>query len=159
MPDRKPENQTPNLENTIRRLAERTNIPILPNEEVGPLPLTSSKEEKEDRCGSETSESPSGSNFNLDLKIGNLPCLSYEAFVQKKRESKKKKPRKVCSENIRNGEKRVKKVEPLVGSKKRKNKHSITHLEKKQRTDFVSDLAGLATLAEVAANTQKINEN
>ncbi|XP_044748081.1 HMG box transcription factor BBX [Coccinella septempunctata] len=157
MSERKPEIVTPNLENTIRRLAERTKLSVIQNEENEVLHL-STKDDKEERCGSETSEPCSGSNFNLDLKIGNLPCLSYEAFVQRKRESKKKKLRKVSSENLRNGEKRVKKAEPLVGSKKRKNKHSITHLEKKQKTDFISDLAGLATLAEVAANTQKINE-
>ncbi|XP_045478595.1 uncharacterized protein LOC123683758 isoform X2 [Harmonia axyridis] len=146
--------ETPNLENTIRRLAERTKLSIVQNEEEDVLLFA----QKEDRCGFGSSELPSSSNFNLDSKIEHLPCLSYDAFVHKKRESKKRKLRKFCGDTQRNGEKKVKKEEPIVGSKKRKNKHSITHLEKKHSTDFVIDLAGLATLAEVASNTQKIDE-
>ncbi|KAK9869950.1 hypothetical protein WA026_006048 [Henosepilachna vigintioctopunctata] len=153
----KGEMMTPNLENTIKRLAERTKIPFVQNEDED-MPLFP-KEEKEDICGSETSESLTSTNFNLDLKISNLPCLSYDAFIQKKRESKKRKLRKVSSENLKNGEKEMKKQQMLVGSKKRKNKQSITHLEKKEEVSNFNDLLGLATLAEIAANTQKINES
>ncbi|KAL3267191.1 hypothetical protein HHI36_011328 [Cryptolaemus montrouzieri] len=93
VPERKVE-ITPNLENTIKRLAERTKAAEVQNEDEDIL-STLHKEEKEEYNGSETSESAPNSNFNLDLKISNLPSLSYDAFVLKKKESKKRKLRKV----------------------------------------------------------------
>ena len=52
---------------------------------------------------------------------------------------------------------------PVVGSKKRKNKQSITHLNTTENeAELVGSenaLLGLATLAMVAARTEKIGEN
>lgn len=134
--------ETPKLETTIKRLAERTK---------GYVDQQSPNKEHEDGYNS---------NFDLHERIQNLPSLSYEAFVQKKRESKKRKFR------INTSEKHVPKQPKieLVGAKKRKNKNNITHLEKvkesaeKPNQVGFDDLLGLATLAEVASNTQKINE-
>lgn len=139
----------PNLENTIKRLAERTQ--------------KITDETKRTRTVSETSDDGFTKNlqneFNLDLRISNLPSLSYETYMQRKRESKKRKIRPK-SDGVIKHEKIVNSSSP-IGSKKRKNKHSITHLEKKtpemSGSGFSSDLSGLATLAEVAANTEKIN--
>lgn len=131
--------ETPNLETTIKRLAERTQKP--------------SEEPSEDSYTKNLQN-----EFNLDLRISNLPSLSYDAYMQRKRESKKRKIRpKSDGRDFRN--EGVVNSSP-IGSKKRKNKRSITHLEKKELEvggGFVSDLSGLATLAEVAANIEKIN--
>lgn len=53
------------------------------------------------------------------------------------------------------------KVEAAVGSKKRKNKSSITHLNKMEEDTLerADALLGLATLAMVAASTEKIDES
>lgn len=55
------------------------------------------------------------------------------------------------------------KVEAAVGSKKRKNKSSITHLNKMEEVEDTLEradaLLGLATLAMVAASTEKIDES
>lgn len=144
--------ETPNLENTIKRLAERTR-----------LDTHKPTEQERTRTVSETSDDSFTKNlqneFNLDLRISNLPSLSYDTYMQRKRESKK---RKIRPKSDTKQEKIVSASSP-IGSKKRKNKHSITHLEKKlpeidgSGGGFSSDLSGLATLAEVAANTEKIN--
>lgn len=142
--------ETLNLESTIKRLAERTQKPVEEN-----------KSERS-RTVSETSDDSFTKNlqneFNLDLRISNLPSLSYDTYVQRKRESKKRKIRpKSDFHNVKH--EKTANNSP-IGSKKRKNKHSITHLEKKTPvigSGFTSDLSGLATLAEVAANTEKIN--
>lgn len=154
----KPENETPklDLENTIKRLAERTRY-----KSENQKPEETKKEERT-RSISETSEDSYTRNlqndFNLDRRIQNLPSLSYDTYVQRKRESKKRKIRPKTDDSktekgiIKNGN------TSLIGSKKRKNKQSITHLEKKPEVSgFSTDLSGLATLAEVAANTEKIN--
>ncbi|XP_057662000.1 uncharacterized protein LOC130897258 [Diorhabda carinulata] len=149
-------NEPPNLGNTIKRLAERTNIKIdfdsIDNVEP---------EIKRIRSISETSESggkASPPNFNLDLRISNLPSLSYDEFLQRKRDSKKRKARSKSEGDLRRKMQKTNKETQLVGSKKRKNKQSITHLGNKTDTNLSNDLIGLATLAEVAANTEKINE-
>lgn len=146
------------LDNTIKRLAERT---ICKPPEDNQKPEDVEKEERT-RSISETSEDSYTKNlqndFNLDSKIDNLPSLSYDMYLQKKKESKKRKIRVKTDDKhdrgtIKNG------TDSPIGSKKRKNKQSITHLGKKPEMDsFTSDLSGLATLAEVAANTEKINE-
>lgn len=137
----KPEPETPNLDHTIRRLAERTNMKtILENQKP---------EERNDRIRTETPDT----SFNLNQRINNLPSLSYDVFHQRKRESKKRK-NKIKTEEPKNKIEKVgEKNDQLVGSKKRKNKMSITHLKE----DVSCDLFALATLAEIAANTEKIN--
>lgn len=155
------------LENTIKRLAERTNIKIdFDNDELKP------KVERT-RTISETSEGNSANvksppiNFNLDLRIDNLPSLSYDDFIRRKRESKKRKL-KIKSDlhskvhRLDNSTTPKPELPPVVGSKKRKNKQSITHLNTTENeTGLVRDnaLLGLATLAMVAARTEKIGEN
>lgn len=145
-----------NLENTIKRLAERTRTD---NQKT----VENTKPEKErSRTISETSDDSFTKNlqneFNLDLRISNLPSLSYDAYMQRKRESKKRKIRPKSDFHDNSKHEKIVNNSP-IGSKKRKNKHSITHLEKTTDigSNFTSDLSGLATLAEVAANTEKIN--
>lgn len=156
----KTEIQTPkiDLDDTIKRLAERTGT-VYKIEGFKQKQETKKNEERT-RSISETSDDSITRNlqndFNLDLRIQNLPSLSYDSYVQRKRESKKRKIRPKTEQ----AEKSEAKNEnnSLIGSKKRKNKHSITHLEKKpEMASFSNDLSGLATLAEVAANTEKIN--
>ncbi|KAJ8964183.1 hypothetical protein NQ317_012324 [Molorchus minor] len=149
---------TPKLDlgNTIKRLAERTNIKLdFDNQNVDSVDTN-----QRTRTISETSDGSlknSPPNFNLDLRISNLPRLSYDEFQQRKRESKKRKIRiKTDGESKHKLQKLDKNESQLVGSKKRKNKQSITHLGKKD--SLSSDLLGLATLAEVAANIDKIDE-
>lgn len=158
----KTENQTPklDLENTIKRLTERTRYKTEDLNPQKPAEETPKQNEERTRSISETSDDSFTKNlqndFNLDLRIKNLPSLSYDTYVQRKRESKKRKVRPKVDNSQKNGDTNVKIF--LIGSKKRKNKQSITHLEKKpEMASFSSDLSGLATLAEVAANTEKIN--
>jgi hypothetical protein len=144
--DSKPEPETPNLDHTIKRLAERTNMKGV---------LEQQKSEERIRTVSESSHD---ANFNLNQRISNLPSLSYDVFHQRKKDSKKRKNR------IRSDSESKSKVAKLakndeqqpVGSKKRKNKQSITHLKEES---VGCDLLALATLAEVAANTEKINSD
>lgn len=106
------------------------------------------------------------SDFDLDTKINELPCLNLDEYLAKKKDTKKKKkikgkfkpmikPRVVAPEQ----------KEKIVGSRKRKaRKESIT------RRDVSSTIAeplmpeadalfALATLAEVAANENHIDDN
>lgn len=160
---KKPETPKLDLSDTIKRLAERTNVKIdfdtqLTTEKE---PLIEHSLQKRVRSISETSDSSvknSQTNFNLDLRISNLPCLVYDEFLQRKRESKKRKLKSKTDGDIKNKIQKLNSSDlQLVGSKKRKNKLSITHLGK-QEDNLNNDLLGLATLAEVAANTEKINE-
>ncbi|CAG9860132.1 unnamed protein product [Phyllotreta striolata] len=151
--------ETPKLDlgNTIKRLAERTNIKIDFDGDKEAQP-----DVKRERSMSETSEGEgknSPPNFDLNARISGLSSLSYDEFTQRKRDSKKRKARaKPEGEHRKKALKLSKDAQP-VGSKKRKNKQSITHLGGKNDAGNVnSDLLGLATLAEVAANTEKINE-
>lgn len=150
-------NETPklDLENTIKRLAERTRY-----KSENQKPEETKKEERT-RSISETSEDSYTKNlqndFNLDRRIQNLPSLSYDTYVQRKRESKKRKIRPKTDEKTEKSTVKNGGTSSLIGSKKRKNKQSITHLEKPEISGFSTDLSGLATLAEVAANTEKIN--
>lgn len=166
---RKPETPKLDLSDTIKRLAERTNVKIDFDSQIQlePKEQYDQTEMKRVRSISETSESGlkegslknSPPNFNLDQRISNLPCLSYDEFLQRKRESKKRKIRSKTEGDVKQ---KIEKMDisesQVVGSKKRKNKHSITHLGKKD-VSLNNELLGLATLAEVAANTQKINED
>lgn len=165
---RKSETPKLDLSDTIKRLAERTNVKIDFDSQISleRKEQPDQIENKRVRSISETSESgfkegsPKNSppNFNLDLRISNLPCLSYDDFLQRKRESKKRKIRAKTEGDVKH---KIEKLDvsesQLVGSKKRKNKHSITHIGKKD-VGLNNELLGLATLAEVASNTQKINE-
>ncbi|XP_041981108.1 uncharacterized protein LOC121734593 [Aricia agestis] len=125
-------------------------------------------------------------DFDLDAKIRALPSLSLEKFQQRKRENKRKKksltlkpkypqivnsvPRSVADERQDPWR------ETVSGSQKRKpRKKSITRLEInslitrvenggnkispeiKLATEATEDLFALATLAEVAANTSKLD--
>ncbi|KAL1509870.1 hypothetical protein ABEB36_004542 [Hypothenemus hampei] len=160
-----------NLENTIKRLAERTNVKIDCEDDIK-LKIdrvrTSSETSSE---GQSNHTKTSRISFNLDERIDNLPGLSYEDFVSRKRESKKRKM-KIKSENNN----KMQRVDSdlahsikmrdvtLVGSKKRKNKSSITHLnisddDGAKGTQDNNALAGLVTLAMVAASTEKISEH
>ncbi|KAK5643773.1 hypothetical protein RI129_007618 [Pyrocoelia pectoralis] len=164
----KTETTTPKLDlnETIKRLAERTNTKL---EDISEPPdgLVGNKIIKRKRTESENSDDSIlklQSDFNLHLRIAELPSLSYEAFIQRKKDSKKRKSIRSKSESSLPKTKVLKlpKTESdclLVGSKKRKNKSNITRLEPvdSYTNDLSSDLFGLATLAEVAANTQKIN--
>lgn len=140
--------ETPNLDHTIKRLAERTNMKCL---------LDNQTEKTNDRLRISDNPTTNGNqtNFNLNSKINNLPSLSYDVYLQRKRDSKKRKPRSRTDLFDSKRAKTHQNEMQLVGSKKRKNKQSITHLEK--QADGVEDLLALATLAEVAANTEKIN--
>nr|XP_023014749.1 uncharacterized protein LOC111504431 [Leptinotarsa decemlineata] len=157
----KPETPKLDLGNTIKRLAERTNTKIDFDNQNDVDMIESPHQIKRLRTISETSEGSAKSSppdFNLDLRISNLPSLNYEEFVQRKRESKKRKIRAKTEGDVKYKIQKVVKSETqLVGSKKRKNKQSITHLGKKE-VAVSNELLGLATLAEVAANTEKINE-
>ncbi|XP_072376508.1 uncharacterized protein bbx [Diabrotica undecimpunctata] len=156
----KPETPKLDLGNTIKRLAERTNIKNDFDNDVA-TETDVEPEIKRVRSISETSENGGKNgppNFNLDLRIANLPSLSYAEFTQRKRDSKKRKARSKSEGDHRKKIQKTNKDTQLVGSKKRKNKQSITHLGNKTDSNLSNDLLGLATLAEVAANTEKINE-
>lgn len=164
------------LQNTIKRLAERTKVNLIPAEEKPEV-----REIERIRTNSESSEDSFIKNkFDLQKRIDELPSLDYDNYTQRKRENKKRKFNKnkllhmsnhqkqklqnsiSSSVNINNNNNN----NVLIGSKKRKNKLSITHLEKKDShlisnnggTVVTDDLSGLATLAEIASNKEKINE-
>ncbi|XP_076273490.1 bobby sox isoform X2 [Rhynchophorus ferrugineus] len=149
-----------NLENTIKRLKKRTNIKVdLENEEDG-------RTNKIEASSNEMAKSRI-IDFNLELRIDNLPSLNYDDFMRRKRESKKRKM-KIKTDTSHNKAQKVEnssipsssskpQIAPVVGSKKRKNKQSITHLNKNKTDD--NALFGLETLAMVAASTEKIGEN
>lgn len=158
----KPETPKLDLGNTIKRLAERTNIKLdYDNQTVDNTEKTNQSNRV--RGISETSEGGgsknSPPNFNLNLRISHLPSLSYDEFLQRKRESKKRKIRSKTDSDIKHKIQKIDKSDvQLVGSKKRKNKQSITHIDNSTEPSLSNELIGLATLAEVAANTQKMNE-
>lgn len=165
---RKPETPKLDLRDTIKRLAERTNVKIDFDSQVSveckdhsdqnEIKRVDSISETSESCLKERSLKNCSPNFNLDLRISNLPCLSYDEFLQRKRETKKRKIRSKTEGGIKQKVEKYNNSESqLVGSKKRKNKHSITHLGKVD-VSLNNELFGLETLAEVAANTQKINE-
>ncbi|XP_017770825.1 PREDICTED: uncharacterized protein LOC108558420 [Nicrophorus vespilloides] len=141
------------LNNTIKRLEER----ILPKADNG-------KQERT-RTSSEQSEpddySKSIPSFDLNKRICELTSLSYDRYLERKKESKKR------SKFVRNKGDLKHKVEAvkgkqLIGSKKRKNKNNITHLEKTSfecANQFNDELSGLATLATIAAYKEKIPGN
>ncbi|KAF5277647.1 hypothetical protein FQA39_LY06140 [Lamprigera yunnana] len=163
--------ETPTLKldlgDTIKRLAERTNTKLEDiNEDISEGEICS-KNIMRKRTESENSDDSIKlqSDFNLHIRIAELPSLSYEAFIQRKKESKKRKAIRTKSELSlpRTKATKLSKTEgnSLVGSKKRKNKNNITRLEKPidsaYPNNFTSDLSGLATLAEVAAYKQRLN--
>lgn len=166
------ENQTPRLDlgNTIKRLAERTKTKLENNDNKRiKLEIDNyNNKQQQPPIDDRNSDNFQNSYFDLDLRIEKLPYLSYENYLKRKRESKKRKQFK--SKSIQNsnykhkGEHTNNNNKIPVGSKKRKNKNNITHLEKnvnnKQTSSSVqdTDLSGLTTLAEIAANKERINE-
>lgn len=144
------------LHNTIRRLAERTNVKVEIHDEPKPDKIT--LDVKRERTISENSDADrtATNDFNLDLKISRLPSLSYDTFIARKRENKKRKNRSKAEPSSFEQSKvhKAGKEQP-IGSKKRKNKSSITHLNNVDCKPH-NDLSGLATLAEVAAITEKM---
>ncbi|KAK4887188.1 hypothetical protein RN001_003459 [Aquatica leii] len=166
----KTETSTPKLDlgDTIKRLAERTNTKLEDINEDVAEGILANKNVKRKRTESENSDDSIiklQSDFNLHVRIAELPSLSYEAFMQRKKDSKKRKSIRSKSESSVSKTKVVKLTKTdnnsLVGSKKRKNKNNIIRLEKPvdstYSNDFSNDLFGLATLAAVAANMQKNN--
>lgn len=134
-------------------------------------------------------------SFDLDARISELPNLSYDTYVQRKKEMKKRKvpkgntkaqkQKKNPAGNQNNEVKNQKRtytdaeldkkspvvnvngkvrlnnaVEKQTGSKKRKNKHNITHLKNNTAVNaFENDMSGLNTLAEIASNLSNNNNN
>lgn len=184
------------LDTTIKMLAERTHtkLPespqsqsdnIVPQEYDVNSPIPNSVANSSNSSDGNTNNG-NNESFNLDEKIAMLPCLSYEQYVRRKRDSKKRS--KFARNREITGKSKVKSMEKstvatmtpvasvagLVGSKKRKNKQNITHLKGKNSKEFIikenklldrskevnvaPDLFGLATLAEIAANTEKLNQ-
>lgn len=106
------------------------------------------------------------SDFDLDKKINELPCLNLDEYLTKKKDTKKKKKIKGKFKPLIKPRVTVpEQKEKIVGSRKRKaRKESIT------RRDVSSTMAealvpeadalfALATLAEVAANENHIDDN
>lgn len=161
-------NQTPklDLENTIKRLAERTNTKL--DSSCGhskriKLEPSAAKDDNNASTAINSDGNYQNSYFNLELRIDELPFLSYDYYIQRKRDNKKRKQFK-CKATGASNNKAKNKMENAskspVGSKKRKNKNNITHLEKtasETGQQITNDLSGLATLAEIAAITEKIN--
>lgn len=163
------------LQNTIKRLAERTKVNLAQIEED----RQESKEIERIRTNSESSEDSFIKNkFDLQKRIDDLPSLDYDNYMQRKKENKKKKINKAKSVHMSNHQKQklqnsisssvnINNNNVPIGSKKRKNKLSITHLEKKDphlicgNADNIvnEDLSGLATLAEIASNKEKLNQD
>lgn len=96
------------------------------------------------------------SDFDLDKKINELPCLDLDEYLNKKRDTKKKKKIKGKFKTPNNTRVvTVEQNEKIVGSRKRKaRKESIT------RRDVMCPeaLFVLAAVAEVAANETHIND-
>ncbi|KAF5293948.1 hypothetical protein FQR65_LT10962 [Abscondita terminalis] len=163
----KTETSTPKLDlgDTIKRLAERTNTKLEDINEDVDDGIIVNKNIKRKRTESENSDDSIiklQSDFNLHVRIAELPSLSYEAFIQRKKDSKKRKSIRSKSESSVSKTKVVKLTKTdnsLVGSSKRKNKNNIIRLEKSDdfnySNNFRGDLFGLTTLADVAANMRK----
>lgn len=161
---KKIDNQTPklDLENTIKRLAERTNTKLENHKKIKLENNNNNNNHNNNKTSTDkNSDNYQNSYFNLELRIAKLPFLSYDNYIQRKRDSKKRKQFKKSPQNSIKHKGEPNKIP--VGSKKRKNKNNITHLEKSlnETTTTVqqdTDLSGLATLAEIAANKERINE-
>lgn len=106
------------------------------------------------------------SDFDLDKKINELPCLNLDEYLTKKKDTKKKKKIKgkfkpVIKPRVAAPEQK----EKIVGSRKRKaRKESITRRDVSSAIAEVlvpeaDALFALATLAEVAANENHIDDN
>lgn len=172
-----PRNETIELRDTIKKLAERT---------VGSISTDYYHDENDLALESPENEVTMqmkmfrAADFNLDEKIEALPSLSLEKFQQKKKENKKRKfllnriasTKKPSHANSRVSECEddIPKSSSVTGSRKRKpRKQSITRLDsnitdlnKKQKSSSsqsVADLDALATLAEVAAKKAKMDQN
>ena len=162
----KPDLMAPKMDlgRTIKRLAERTHVNLDTLSEDG---RETAENVQRHRSVSESSEDTCmRTKFNLELRIATLPNLDYDVYVQRKRDSKRKKFSKAKASEVKtvpvNNNNASEKL--LIGSKKRKNKNNITHLGKSEQVRLdvascpVDDLSGLATLAEIAANKEKINQ-
>lgn len=103
------------------------------------------------------------SDFDLDKKINELPCLNLDEYLTKKKDTKKKKKIKgKFKSTIKPRVTAVEQKEKIVGSQKRKaRKESITRRDVSLTESLVPEadaLFALATLAEVAANENHIGE-
>nr|XP_029719247.1 uncharacterized protein LOC109404968 [Aedes albopictus]XP_029719248.1 uncharacterized protein LOC109404968 [Aedes albopictus]XP_029719249.1 uncharacterized protein LOC109404968 [Aedes albopictus]XP_029719250.1 uncharacterized protein LOC109404968 [Aedes albopictus] len=103
------------------------------------------------------------SDFDLDKKINELPCLDLDEYLTKKKDTKKKKKIKgKFKSTIKPRVTAVEQKEKIVGSRKRKaRKESITRRDVSLTENLVPEtdaLFALATLAEVAANENHIGE-
>ncbi|EAT36779.1 AAEL011161-PA [Aedes aegypti] len=104
------------------------------------------------------------SDFDLDKKINELPCLNLDEYLTKKKDTKKKKKIKgKFKSTIKPHITVVEQMEKIVGSRKRKaRKESITRrdvsLSDSNLVPEADALFALATLAEVAANENHIGE-
>lgn len=105
------------------------------------------------------------SDFDLDKKINELPCLNLDEYLAKKKDTKKKKKIKGKFKPIIKPRVTVQpeQKEKIVGSRKRKaRKESITRRDVSSSMAPVPEadaLFALATLAEVAANENHIDGN
>lgn len=105
------------------------------------------------------------SDFDLDKKINELPCLNLDEYLTKKKDTKKKKKIKgKFKSSFKPRPTAVEQQEKIVGSRKRKaRKESITRRDVSSGltetvVPEVDDLFALATLAEVAAQENHICE-
>lgn len=103
------------------------------------------------------------SDFDLDKKINELPCLDLDEYLTKKKDTKKKKKIKgKFKSTIKPRVPAVEQMEKIVGSRKRKaRKESITRRDVSSSENLVPEadaLFALATLAAVAANENHIGE-
>lgn len=100
------------------------------------------------------------SDFDLDKKINELPCLNLDEYLAKKKDTKKKKkikgkfkpivkPRVIAPEQ----------KEKIVGSRKRKSGKPSYRSVVEPLAPGADALFALATLAEVAANENHIDDN
>lgn len=167
-----PRHEPIELNETIKKLAERTakNINIQ-NEYDGNTDEHYFMKNLNDASEDHYKKVFRAADFNLDAKIEALPSLSLEKFLQKKKDSKKKKffrnSKTILHSELKKEQKIGSKAEnnnTITGSRKRKpRKQSITRLDPQNDKFNVvpqpeADLFGLATLAEVAAKKPKIDQ-
>lgn len=125
---------------------------------------------KTETCSIDSDEKQfDASDFDLDKKINDLPCLDLDEYLMKKKDTKKKKKSKGRYKQLLKPRViAIESEEKIVGSRKRKaRKESITRRDVSVITMDSSDtvvipggadaLFALATLAEVAANENHID--
>ncbi|XP_055640006.1 uncharacterized protein LOC129777647 [Toxorhynchites rutilus septentrionalis] len=102
------------------------------------------------------------SDFDLDTKISELPCLNLDEYLTKKKNTKKRKKVKESKfkSTLKPRAKAIEQKEKIVGSRKRKaRKESITRRDVTMMENTVPGSEGLihvVTFTEVAANEETI---